>query len=124
MIRLESYLAKIWPFLLGVLLVFAVCSCRYSQVVPGPDGRPAITVVGEDQTGLQPDEVVGVPTEDIVGAAKDAVERTNPVEIVERGRSGDWFGVAAGVLGFVALFLSGLGVRRRIRKRKEKKGGV
>ena len=122
MTYLESYLAKIWPFLLGVLLVSALCSCRYSQVVSGPDGRPEIAVVGEDQTGLQPDEVAGVPTEDIVGAAKDAVEHTDPVEIVKRGRSGDWFGVAAGVLGFVALFLSGLGVRRRIRNRKNKRG--
>jgi len=114
---IEAFLSKVWPFLFVCLFLLAA-SCRYSEVVTGPDGRPAVVVKGEDKTGLQPNEVLGVPAEDVVGAAKDAVETVNPVEVVEKGRRGDWFGVVAGVLTFVAMLVGGIGVRRKIRKKK------
>jgi len=116
--KVESFLSRVYPYLFAGLLVVAAFSCRYTEVATGPDGQPVVVERGIDQTGLQPDEVLGVPSEDIVGAAKDAVETVNPVEMVEKGQKGDWFGVVAGVLTFVAVLVGGIGVRRKIRKKK------
>lgn len=100
--------------LLWLLFVAIVAGgCRISSI--DEDGN--IVTTGENALPDVVDAVTGVPSEDIIGAAKDAVSEVDIGEAIENVQSGNWLGIAglaAAILGTI-----GLGVARRRKARKK-----
>lgn len=121
--QIEDGLARIWWLLLSTLLVFLVaCSgCRFSRVVPGPDGQPAIVAEGEDLVPAVPDVIEGVAgdgvVEDAVGSAVEAVEGGDVGGAVQDAGEGDWLGFAWKIAAILVAAGGAFTLRRKIRKK-------
>lgn len=121
----EDALARVWWLLAVALLVFSLaCSsgCRFSRVVPGPDGQPTIATEGSDIIPAVPDaieEATDTPglVEDAVGSVVEAVEKTDVKGAVEDVSEGDWFGLAWKLVALVSLIGGGYTLRRKLRKK-------
>lgn len=110
--KCEDLLAKLWPLLLGLVLVGAVASCAYTDLVQDPEtGDTVLVEKGED---LVPGITVG---SDVIGAAKDAAESVDVPEAIEDATSGNWFGLGAAILGALSVFAGGYAARKKLRKK-------
>jgi hypothetical protein len=123
--KAEDGLARVWWLLLTTLLIFTLaCSsgCRFSRVVPGPDGQPAIVAEGSDIIPAIPDAIEDAAgegvVEDAVGAAVEAVEDADVGGAVQDASEGDWFSFAWKIAAFVTAIGGGYALRRKIRNRK------
>ncbi len=117
--RIERFLARSWKVLLCGTLVLAVYSCAVSRVQQDPQTGEEIVVV--EGSHILPgvaegiEDVTGVPVEDVVGSIADAVTPEDALDIAEDASSGDWVGVALGVLGI------GTAVAYGVKRRRDKK---
>lgn len=124
--HIEDGLARFWWVVAIALLVFSLaCStgCRFSRVLPGPDGQPVVVYEGTDiapgvskligdATG-EPDVVA-----DTVGSIVEAVEGADVDGAISDASTGNWLGLVLKVAGVAAAAGGAYAVRRKVKARK------
>lgn len=122
MTTIEKQLSRLWHwFALGAIAAYAL-GCASSRVAYDPvTGEEVIVTEGEHILPGAADAIedtLGVPVEDIVGAAGDAVSSINPGEIIEDVSSGNWLAVAGAAVAVIGGIVCGVACRRKVRKKR------
>ena len=118
--RAEDVLARCWPWLFGGLLVLILCtSCMSSHIIKDPQtGQETLVTVGENALsgGEIVENVTGIPLEDVVGAAGDAVSNTDIGGVVADAEGGDWLSVVLALVGLGSATALGIKKRKKLRE--------
>lgn len=115
--KIETGLARFWPYLAAAALLLFCISCAHSHLATDPaTGEQVVVTQGENILPDVVNDVLGVPMADIVGSAGDALEDIDVDQVLTDAGSGNWLGVAGAGITVLGGIVGGVFLRRR-RKR-------
>ena len=96
----------------GLLLVGAVASCAYSELVRDPETGEVVLV--DEGENVIPGITIG---EDVIGAARDAAKTVDVPEVVKDVQDSNWLGIGAAIAAVLSVFFGGYAARKKLRKK-------